>query len=126
MPVNCSLCGQLRPLFWIFLRFCMPIKLLIWIIWTLMSVVPKMPSNLIIHSPASFSLYGQLHPLTLFRIVQTFGTSKQVTFITGFSNTVNAQVCHLRLSGLQEILMYISVNRPLCDQLQSLTFSGLL
>ena len=75
--------------------------------------------------PVSFSLYGQLHPLTLFRIVQTLGTSEQVTFITGFSNTVNAQVCHFRLSGLQEIITYIPVNRPLCDQLQPLTFSGL-
>ena len=54
--------------------------------------------------PVSFALYGQLHPLTLFRIVQTLGTSKQVTFITGFSNFVNAQVCHSHLSGLQEIV----------------------
>ena len=76
--------------------------------------------------PVSFSPYGQLHPLTLFRIVQTLGTSKQVTFITGFSNFVNAQVCHFHLSGLQEIITYISVsntpvNGSLGGQLQPLT-----
>ena len=61
-----------------------------------------------------------------FRIVQTLGTSKQVTFITGFSNFVNAQVCHFHLSGLQEIITYISVsntpaNGSLGGQLQPLT-----
>ena len=76
--------------------------------------------------PVSFSLYGQPNPLTLFRIVQTLGTSKQVTFITGCSNTVNAQVCLFHLSGLQELITHISVNRPLRDQLQPLTFCGLL
>ena len=60
--------------------------------------------------PVSFSLYGQLHPLTLFMIVQTLGTSKQVTLITCFSNFVNAQVCHFHLSGLQEIITYIYVS----------------
>ena len=39
----------------------------------------------------NFSICSQLHPLTLFRIIPTSGKSKQVTIITGFFNTVNAQ-----------------------------------
>ena len=57
----------------------------------------------------SFSIYGQLHPLTLFRIVQTLGTSKQVAFIICFSSTVNAQVCHFHLSANRNFQNYIYV-----------------
>ena len=46
---KCKLFSLWSTLFWIFLRFYMPVKLLIWTIWTLMPVVPKMPSNLITH-----------------------------------------------------------------------------
>ena len=55
------------------------------------------------HMPVKFSSYDQLHPFTLFRKIATLGTSKQVTFITGFSNTVNAQAGHFHYRVLLEI-----------------------
>ena len=60
------------------------------------------------HMPVKFSFYGQLHPLTLFRMIATSGTSKQVTLITGFSNTVNAQAGHFHY----RVLLEISSNIP--------------
>ena len=51
------------------------------------------------HIPVKLSLYGQLHPLTLFRMIATLGTSKQVTFVTGFSNTVNASLSSQTFTG---------------------------
>ena len=59
------------------------------------------------HVPVKLSLYGQPHPLTLFRMIATLGTSKQVTFITGFSDTVNAQAGHFHHKVLLEISSYI-------------------
>ena len=53
-------------------------------------------NNSLICMPVNFSFYGQIHPLTLFRVIQTLGKSKQVTFITGFSHNVNAQVGHFQ------------------------------
>ena len=73
------------------------------------------------HMPVNFSLYGQLHPLTLFRIIPTSGKSKQVNFITGFSNTVNAQADHFHYRDLLSISSYIPVKYCL-SQIRSLTW----
>ena len=92
-----------------------------------MPVVPKMPSNLITHLHACKLLSLWSTPSTyLVQDCSNIGYVQKVTLITGFSNFVNAQVCHFHLSGLQEIITYISVsntpvNGSLGAQLQPLT-----
>ena len=71
--------------------------------------------------PANVFLCGQLQPLTLLRIIPTSGKFKQVTFITGFSNTVNALAGHFNCSDLLEISSCIPV-KCCPSQIRSLTW----